>query len=95
MGSTPAGKKILTGHPEATSQDTKLKFVLDKLEIAAGDLKTLFDLLDDTGDGEISAAWLALVDAPAKVAPTTTYAVLYAPAQCPGPLSGSQPGWKA
>ena len=36
-------------------QDHKLKFLLDKLEIAAGDLKTLFDLLDDTGDGEISA----------------------------------------
>ena len=31
---------------------------MDKLEIAAGDLKTLFDLLDDTGDGEISAACL-------------------------------------
>ncbi|CAE7243352.1 para, partial [Symbiodinium pilosum] len=39
---------------ELLLNDTKLKFVLDKLEIAAGDLKTLFDLLDDTGDGEIS-----------------------------------------
>ncbi|CAE7264034.1 para [Symbiodinium natans] len=39
---------------EVLLQDHKLKFLLDKLEIAAGDLKTLFDLLDDTGDGEIS-----------------------------------------
>ncbi|CAE7577126.1 Scn8a [Symbiodinium sp. CCMP2592] len=39
---------------EVLLQDRKLKFLLDKLEIAAGDLKTLFDLLDDTGDGEIS-----------------------------------------
>ncbi|CAJ1357303.1 unnamed protein product, partial [Effrenium voratum] len=35
-------------------EDPKLRFLLDKLEIAAGDLKVLFDLLDDTGDGEIS-----------------------------------------
>ncbi|CAE7433436.1 Scn8a [Symbiodinium necroappetens] len=39
---------------EVLLEDKKLKFLLDKLEIAAGDLKTLFDLLDDTGDGEIS-----------------------------------------
>mmetsp|Transcript_64925 Transcript_64925/g.152721 ORF Transcript_64925/g.152721 Transcript_64925/m.152721 type:complete len:580 (-) Transcript_64925:299-2038(-) len=39
---------------EVVLEDPKLRFLLDKLEIAAGDLKTLFDLLDDTGDGEIS-----------------------------------------
>lgn len=39
---------------EQLLEDPKLRFLLDKLEIAAGDLKVLFDLLDDTGDGEIS-----------------------------------------
>ncbi|CAK9074267.1 Sodium channel protein type 4 subunit alpha B (Voltage-gated sodium channel subunit alpha Nav1.4b) [Durusdinium trenchii] len=42
------------GEFEQLLEDPKLRFLLDKLEIAAGDLKVLFDLLDDTGDGEIS-----------------------------------------